>query len=44
MKFAVGFIAGASIAAGALMMINPIDMRKMRRKCKCAKKIIKGMM
>ncbi len=44
MKFMVGFLAGSMVAAGALMMVDSADMKKMRRKCRCAKRMIKGMM
>lgn len=44
MKFIAGFVAGSAIAAGAMMMINPMDSRTIRKKCRCAKKMIKGMM
>ena len=44
MKFVLGFIAGASIAASAALMVSPSDMKKVRRKCKCAKRAIMNMM
>lgn len=44
MKFVVGFLAGSMVAAGAFMMIDPADMKKMRKKCRCAKRMIKGVM
>lgn len=44
MKFLIGFLAGSALSAGALMMIDSADMKKMRKKCRCAKRMIKGMM
>ena len=44
MKYVIGFIAGSAIATSILLAVNPMDMRKMRRRCKSAKKMIKGFM
>ncbi len=44
MKSTIYFLAGAALATGAIMAINPVDMRRMRKRCKCAKKMIKGIM
>ena len=44
MKFVAGFIAGSAIAAGAIMAVNPPNMRKIRRRCKYAKHAIKSVM
>lgn len=43
MKFVLGFIAGASIAASAALMVSPSDMKKVRRKCKYAKRALMDM-
>ncbi len=43
MKFVVGVIAGASIAAGAMMMTDPAYMKRMKKKYKCAKRMINHM-
>lgn len=42
MKFVAGFLAGASIVAGVAMAASPMDMRKVRKKYKCAKRAIKN--
>ncbi len=44
MRFIVGVIAGASIAAGAMMMTDPAYMRRMKKKYKCAKRMMHNMM
>ena len=44
MKFIAGVIAGASIAAGAIMMTDPAYMRRMKKKYKCAKRMMHNMM
>ena len=44
MKFMIGFLAGSAIAAGALMMADSVDMKKMRKKYRCAKRMVRGMM
>ncbi len=43
MKFVVGFLTGGAIAAGALVLADSVDMRKMKKKCRGAKRMIKGM-
>ena len=43
MKFVLGFIAGASIAASAALMVSPSDIKKVRKKCKYAKRAIMDM-
>lgn len=43
MKFITGFLAGGAIACGAIMMMSPSNMRKARRRYKCAKRMIKNM-
>ena len=44
MRFIVGVIAGASIAAGAMIMTDPAYMRRMKRRYKCAKRMISNVM
>ncbi len=44
MKSTVFFMAGAALATATMIMINPVDMRKMRKRCKYAKKMINGIM
>ncbi len=43
MKFATGFLLGAIIASSALIMTSPANMRKVRRRCKCAKKMLRNL-
>ncbi len=42
MKFLLGFASGAVIAAGAAILFDPSDCKAIKRKCKCAKKMIKN--
>lgn len=44
MKFVLGFIAGASIAAGTALIANPSDIKKIKRKCRCAKNAVMNML
>ncbi len=44
MKSAVFFMAGAAFAAGTMMMLNPVDMKRMKRRCRYAKRMIGSMM
>lgn len=44
MRFIVGVIAGASLAAGAIMMTDPAYMKKMKKRCRCAKRMIQDIM
>lgn len=43
MKFVLGFVAGASVIAGTALMISPSCMRKVRRKCRYARRAVMDM-
>ena len=43
MKFVLGFVAGASVIAGTALMISPACMRKIRKKCRYAKRTVMDM-
>ncbi len=41
MKYIIGFVAGSAVAASVMMAVNPMDMRKVKRKCRNAKRMMK---